>query len=201
MNEELTGNDLELKKNMLQQIDEQTDRARDIVRSLLEFSRTKTFTCQELALDKLISETIVLLRGQLPPGAQINLDLPAGITLFGDKQRLQQVFLNLIKNAIDAMEAAGHVRLSARRIAGQPGSMPGVEIRVTDDGQGIDPAHLGRIFDPFFTTKEVGKGSGLGLFIVHDIIESHGGSIRAESRPGHGTTFILRLPGPKETAA
>ena len=198
LNEELAGNDLDLKKNMLNQIDEQTDRARDIVRSLLEFSRTKSFDRQELDLGKLIGETIVLLRGQLPPGAKISINVPEGIALFGNKQRIQQVFLNLIKNAIDAVEEEGRIRLSARWIAAQQDSRPEVEILVTDDGQGIDPAALGRIFDPFFTTKEVGKGSGLGLFIVHDIIESHGGSIRVKSRPGMGTSFIFRLPGAKE---
>ncbi|MEJ2688846.1 MAG: histidine kinase dimerization/phospho-acceptor domain-containing protein [Deltaproteobacteria bacterium] len=126
LNEELTGGDLELKMNMLQQIDEQTDRARDIVRSLLEFSRTKTFNRQELSLAKLVNETIVLLRGQLPIGAKINVDLPAEITIFGDKQRLQQVLLNLLKNAIDAVvEADGHVRLSAHRIESGPGRKSG----------------------------------------------------------------------------
>jgi signal transduction histidine kinase len=70
-----------------------------------------------------------------------------------------------------------------------------VEILIKDDGPGIDLGHIQKIFDPFFTTKDVGKGSGLGLFIVHDIIEWHGGSITVDSRPGLGTTFIIWLPG------
>ncbi|MEJ2688850.1 MAG: ATP-binding protein [Deltaproteobacteria bacterium] len=198
LDEELEGNDLLLKKNMLVQIEEQTDRARDIVRSLLEFSRNKTFNRQELTLKNLVHEIIVLVRGQVPTKVDIRIDIPEELTIIADKQRLQQVFINLIKNAVDAVAEDGHIWLSARRIADPPDSPHEMEILVEDDGPGIDPANLGRIFDPFFTTKEVGKGSGLGLFIVHDIIESHGGSIRVENRLGQGTTFIIWLPNTKE---
>jgi len=199
LDEELESEDRLFKRQMIAQIEEQTDRARDIVRSLLEFSRTKSFTRQRLALKKLLNETIVLLRGQVPTKVDIAIDIPDDICISADKQRIQQVFLNLIKNAVDAVEENGHIVLSARQIKGQTESKAEeVEIFIEDDGPGIDPSNLGRIFDPFFTTKEVGKGSGLGLFIVHDIIESHGGSIRVESRPGIGTTFILWLPSAKE---
>ena len=200
LDEELENGETSFKRQMITQIEEQTDRARDIVRSLLEFSRTKTFTRQQLPLKKLLNETIVLVRGQVPTKVDIAIDIPDDIQIFADKQRIQQVFLNLIKNAIDAVEENGHVILSARTIRGKAGGVPEeVEIFVEDDGPGIDPANLRHIFDPFFTTKDVGKGSGLGLFIVHDIIESHGGSIRVESRPGMGTTFILWLPSAKES--
>jgi len=107
---------------------------------------------------------------------------------------LEQVLLNLIKNGIDAVKADGHIWISARHIGVSTG-LDEVEILIEDDGPGIDPEHVKRIFDPFFTTKDVGKGSGLGLFIVHDIVEWHGGTITVDSRPGLGTTFIIWLPG------
>jgi two-component system NtrC family sensor kinase len=195
LGEELESEDNAFKQEMIGQIVEQTDRARDIVRSLLEFSRTKKFNRQPLPLKKLLNETIILVRGQVPTKVDIAIDIPDEIYIFADKQQMQQVFINLIKNAMDAVQEDGHVWLSARPISTKDDTAAGeVEILIEDDGPGIDPANLRRIFDPFFTTKDVGKGSGLGLFIVHDIIESHGGSIRVETRAGVGTTFILWLP-------
>ena len=207
--EELASSDSEFTRELLQQIDEQTGRARNIVRSLLDFARDREFKRESLPLAELIDETLRFIKGQIPSRAAIVIDIPTDITIQGDKQRLQQVFLNLSKNALEALEGAGEIRISAVQRSGRP---PGeaarhfksvapcdltgaaVEIEIRDNGHGIPPHVLPRIFDPFFTTKDVGKGSGLGLFVVFEIIEEHGGCIAAESEPGKGTVFYIRLP-------
>jgi two-component system NtrC family sensor kinase len=211
--EEIEEADLAYKKELLAQVDEQTDRARDIVRSLLEFSREKDFKKEVLRLRKLIEETIRFLKGQIPAKVEILVDIPGELVIFADKQRIQQVFLNLIKNAAEAIAGEGHISIEARHSA--PGAIKighagiynslkyagrcsvlenTVDIAISDTGSGIPEEVLTKVFDPFFTTKDVGKGSGLGLFIVHEIIEEHDGCIAVDSKPGKGTTFLIRLP-------
>ena len=199
-----------LAKELVGQIGEQTDRARNIVRSLLEFSRDREFRKEPLLLRPLVEETVRLLKGQIPPGVSVEVAVPAEITLPGDRQRLQQVFLNLVKNAVEAVPPeSGRVVVSARRVpagsaqqtdtalvvhgAGLPGGDV-IEIEVLDNGPGIPPEIRKKIFDPFFTTKDVGKGSGLGLFVVYEIIDEHDGSIVVGGGPGGGTLFTIRLP-------
>ena len=194
LGEEIEEDNIEFKKSLIGQIEVQSDKARDIVRTLLEFSRIKEVRKEKLPLKTLVEETILLIRGHAPSEVVIAVDIPDDLNIIADKQRMQQVLLNLIKNGIDAVKADGHIWVSARGI-GLTTGLAEVEILVEDDGPGIDAEHVKRIFDPFFTTKDVGKGSGLGLFIVHDIIEWHGGTITVDSRPGLGTTFIIWLPG------
>jgi signal transduction histidine kinase len=143
------------------------------------------------------------------------MEIPAEIAITADKQRIQQAFLNLIKNALDAIaESGGEVTICAcRHSAIEKGADDDmgiynylkyrgkctleedtVDIEVHDTGPGIPADQLPKIFDPFFTTKDVGKGSGLGLFIVHEIVEEHDGCIAVDSEPGKGTTFLIRLP-------
>ena len=193
LDEEILDIDPEFQKSLISQIMEQSDRARDIVKSLLEFSRVHDFNKQRLALKPLLEKTIMLIRGQVPSEVAIQLDVPDDLEIIVDKQRMQQVFLNLIKNALDVLDSEGHIWISARGIIknNRPNE---VEILIEDDGPGIPAENLSKIFDPFFTTKDVGHGSGLGLYIVHDIIEQHGGSMQVDSRPGNGTTFIIWLP-------
>ena len=197
LGEEIEEDNVEFKKNLIGQIEIQSDKARDIVRTLLEFSRIKEFKKEKLLLKKLVDETILLLRGHAPSEVVIAVDIPEDLSIIVDKQRMQQVLLNLIKNGIDALQGKGHIWISALGTGCGTG-LDEVEILIEDDGPGIDAEHVNRIFDPFFTTKDVGKGSGLGLFIVHDIIEWHGGTITVESRPGLGTTFIIWLPGEQQ---
>jgi two-component system NtrC family sensor kinase len=102
--------------------------------------------------------------------------------------QLNQVFLNLLMNACDAMEEDGTIRITTRRMPG------GVRLEFADDGPGIPDDIKSRIFDPFFTTKPVGVGTGLGLSLSHGIIERHGGRILVESEPGSGATFVIELP-------
>lgn len=191
--EELEIDDLAFKRNLVAQIDEQADKARDIVRTLLEFSRSKEFEKKEIQLKKLILETIRLIRGEVPTQVEILVDVPDGLTIFADKQRIQQVFLNLMKNAVDALNENGHIWIMAQASKNSQDGSSVVEIMVEDDGPGIDPENINHIFDPFFTTKDVGKGSGLGLFIAHDIIEAHGGLIQVNSNLDQGTTFTIWL--------
>ncbi len=215
LSEEIEEHDMAYKKELISQINEQTDRARNIVRSLLEFSRDKEFKKENLQLKKLFEETIQFVRGQVPTRVMINLAVPDDITISADKQRIQQAFLNLIKNAVESITTdEGSVSITAKkRRAADKGEedVTGIynylkfrgkctieddtiDIEVRDTGSGVPPEILSKIFDPFFTTKDVGKGSGLGLFIVYEIIEEHDGCIAVDSEIGKGTTFFIKLP-------
>ncbi|MDI6746454.1 MAG: HAMP domain-containing sensor histidine kinase [Rhodocyclaceae bacterium] len=196
------------RRELITQIDEETWRARHIVRSLLDYARDREFHHEALPLAPLVEDTLRLVRGQIPASITITVQIPETLAASCDRQRLQQVLLNLVRNAADAMPDGGEVRISARLthepcVAQPPERLvfgqctneaEAVEIEVNDNGSGIASATLPRIFDPFFTTKEVGKGMGLGLFIVFEIIEEHGGCIAVESKDGRGTTFTIRLP-------
>jgi two-component system NtrC family sensor kinase len=224
--EEFEDADTEYKKELLSQIDEQTERARNIVRSLLEFTRHKEFKKDTLPLKKLIEETILFVKGEISARVKINLDIPDDILILADKQRIQQVFLNLIKNALESIADEGSLFIRARkhilnwkieekeiceypRYRGKctgecPVEKDTVDIEIKDTGSGVPPEVLPKIFDPFFTTKDAGKssgrglyvgtGSGLGLYIVEEIIQEHTGCIGVDSEVGKGTCFLIRLP-------
>lgn len=194
LSEDLDELEKDFKIDLINQVLEQSDRARDIVRTLLEFSRITKFSWQELSLKLLVEQTITLLRGQVPSNVAITVDISEDLKITVDKQRMQQVFLNLLKNSIDVLGEDGMIWISCREIIRKDKGRREVEVVIEDNGPGIPDEIRDKIFDPFFTTKDVGHGSGLGLFIVHDIIEMHGGTIRVESRSGQGTAFILWLP-------
>ncbi|MEO5341056.1 MAG: ATP-binding protein [Magnetococcus sp. MYC-9] len=200
-------------RELLNQIDAQTFRARDIVRSLLHFARDQPFFRQPVSLELLLEETLRLLGSHLLPGVTVVRHLAKGLIVQADHQRLQQVLLNLIKNGLDAMAGKGELVISGRALAHLPvggelshrlmagdvhrcstGSV--IEIMIQDNGMGIDPSLLPRILDPFFTTKETGQGFGLGLFVANEIIEEHGGCLVIDSVPGKGSSFCLYLPNP-----
>ncbi|MBI5039977.1 MAG: HAMP domain-containing histidine kinase [Gammaproteobacteria bacterium] len=191
----------------LRDIEEQTERARHIVATLLDFSRDSPFALQPTALRGVLEKTVTLLRTKVPEDCVIELDVPAELTLDADPQKLQQVFVNLLGNAIEAggrkirvraPEAPEFLALEhyvwTRAPAPNESTASAVYIAVSDDGPGIAPAVLPKVFDPFFTTKDVGHGSGLGLYLVQEIVEQHGGSIGVSSTPGQGSTFLIRLP-------
>lgn len=203
--EELNHPDPRFQKELVTQIDEQTKRARDIVRTLLDLARDRAFQRAPVRLAATVEEAVRFSKGQIPARIQVLREVPETILILGDRRRLHQAFINLLKNAIDAIPEAGVVRIRVLRpdeettegsgpFAGCRCPAPWCDIEVSDSGTGIDEAHLGRIFDPFFTTKPVGQGSGLGLAVVHEVIEEHEGCLTVESRPGEGSRFVIRLP-------
>ena len=203
--EEIGEADTEAQKRLLLQIDEQSERARLIVRSLLDFARDRHFKMESLPLRPLVEQTVKFLKSDVPKGVKVTVDVPDDATLPADRQRLQQALLNLIKNAVQAVGNAGEVSITARKVtpvdrtaklfpSGCQVDGDAIDIVVADDGPGIAPDLLPRIFDPFFTTKDVGHGMGLGLFIVYEIVDEHGGCIVAGNNTPKGAVFQIRLP-------
>lgn len=194
---------VEFQRELLGQIDAETWRARRIVRSLLDYARDRDFRPEDFALATLVDDSLRLIKTRIPASVKVHIDIPPLLVVRGDKQRLQQALFNLVGNALDALSGAGTLTLAARSVAtpcpadtlvfGQCPA-PAIEIEVADNGEGIPADRLPRIFDPFYTTKEVGQGLGLGLFIVYEIVEEHGGCIAVRSAAGAGTAFFLRLP-------
>ena len=188
--EEIDVADKDYQKELLIQIEQESNRARSIARSLLEFCRDREVKKELLPLKNLFEETITFVTGDKPSSVEIILDIPVGMNIYVDKQRIQQAFLNIMKNAIEAIPSEGKVIVNAKE--GEEDGFVNIEIR--DTGVGIDAEHISRIFDAFYSTKDVGKGSGLGLFITHEIIKENNGSIQVESQIGKGTAFLMKLP-------
>jgi two-component system NtrC family sensor kinase len=158
------------------------------VQALHNYSRGDDTVEREVNLDRSIDDSLDLLRHRLRD-VKIVKDVEPGLRIVGLPGQIDQVLMNLVTNAAQAIGArGGTITISARA------KVDGVEVTVVDDGPGIPPEIRARIFDPFFTTKDVGEGSGLGLSIVHGIVERHGGRIDVESEVGKGTTFRLLLP-------
>ena len=175
----------------LENIEKETDRARDIVRGLLDFARQSEFSPRNVRLKTVVGNAVRFASTQLPPGVRIDVDIPGECKLHIDPQRMSEALLNIIINGIQAI-GAGPGKVSIHLGENPPEGM--IRLLVEDSGSGIAPADLPHIFDPFFTRKEVGKGTGLGLSVGYGIVEECGGRIRAESEPGKGTRFILDLP-------
>jgi len=177
----------------LNQIKTQGRRCKEITHKLLSFARKTDFRVQKTDINGLIAE-LVALSEQRAKYAKITIhtdfqnDLPAMVLA---QSEMQQVLLNLINNAIDAMENQGGELTISTRFECEEGI---IVIEVSDNGPGIPEANLSRIFEPFFTTKAVGKGTGLGLSICYGIIQKMGGRIEVKSRIDSGTTFYIRLP-------
>jgi signal transduction histidine kinase len=182
---------------MLGNIQQEVLRARDIVKGLLEFSRAKDFSVKPVRLADVVANAFRLVSSQVPSGITLSHDVPAGLVLDLDAARMQEVLINLLLNATQAIPTPpGSITVTA-----SPDTAAGVAVlAVEDSGVGIPDEDLGRIFDPFYTTKEVGKGTGLGLSIVFGIIEKHRGSIVAEKSGGKGARFVIRLPLPGRDA-
>jgi signal transduction histidine kinase len=189
--EELGQADREFLKRMLTNVEGEVHRARDIVKGLLEFSRVKEFSLVPTSLAEVVERSVSLTSSQIPPGVEVVRSVPEDLLLNMDSQRMQQVFLNLVLNAIQAIEnPPGQIRITAKRDLDHRQAV----ISVEDTGIGIPEKDLGRVFDPFFTTKGVGVGTGLGLSIVYGIIQKHQGAISVESKENEGTRFTIRLP-------
>ena len=175
---------------MLRVVQRGAQRTKAIVQALHNYSRTDDESVVEVDLNRSIDDSLELLRHLLRQSIQVERDFGAVGRIRGHAGQLNQVFMNLLTNAAQAV--AG--RESATIWVATYENPAGVTIEVRDNGAGIPPEVLPRIFDPFFTTKDVGEGSGLGLSIVHGIVERHGGTIEVDSTPGVGTRFRVHLP-------
>ncbi|MEJ2165711.1 MAG: ATP-binding protein [Desulfobacterales bacterium] len=178
----------------MNQIDVQVQRCKRITQNLLRFSRRTESILENVDINHFIREVIELMEREARAGGiKFCADLdPALPPIISDPSQLQQVFLNIITNAIDAHDGKpyGSIRIKTRASA----TRRGVEIKISDSGSGIAPENLEKIFEPFFTTKPVGKGTGLGLSICYSIMKQLGGHIAVYSEIGKGSEFILFIP-------
>ncbi len=198
LSKQLRGNELDTRlAPVLEKITQQTFRASEIVNGLLNFSRTSGSEFTSIDLNQLLRDTVTLLEHQFKTAQiRVDLDCDGGLALIkGNQGKLQQVVLNLMLNAKDAM----HGRPGATLRVHTEDSGDCVLVTITDSGSGIERDHLHRIYDPFFTTKSTPaegqrKGTGLGLAVTYGIIQEHAGKIHVESAVGVGTTFRLEFP-------
>jgi PAS domain S-box-containing protein len=188
----------------IEQILQASTRAKNLVKQILAFSRQANNKLALLKPNLVIRDSMKLLRSTIPTTVKIREDIDTQCgTIKADPTQLNQVLMNLSTNAVDAMDEKGvlivslqEVNLSESELYYRPGMTPGpyVKLSVSDNGIGMDNETAKHIFDPFFTTKEVGKGTGMGLSVVHGIVERHGGMIAVDSEPGEGTTFHIFYP-------
>lgn len=180
-------------------------RAKELVKQILSFSRKSQQTRKPIQIQSIIKDVISLLRASISSTIEIRQDIHTnGGRVLADTTQIHQVLMNICTNAAQAMDENGGVlkltldslELTEKDIIDEPDIKPGpfVKLSVKDTGIGIDKKNVSKIFDPYFTTKDIGKGSGMGLSVVHGIVKSYGGIISVESTPNKGTTFIVYLP-------
>lgn len=179
-------------------------RGQELVARILIFSRRQHHELTPVKVKETIEGVLELLRPTIPATVSLECVFNAeGILILANQTQLHQVIVNLINNAVDAMDGEGHITIQVSRLASTeklfkqfPHVIEGnyCKIQITDTGHGMDQTTLSRIFEPFYTTKEVGKGTGLGLSTVHSIIKEHQGEILVTSQLGHGTNFTLLIP-------
>ena len=183
--------------SILEKIEKQTFRASQIVNNLLHFSRLETGDLRLVDLNDVVTETLSLADVQLGKRSiVVSTELHEQLApVLGDPIRLQQVLMNLVLNARDAMPEGGDLRIATHRKNNE------VFVEVSDTGRGIQRDHLDKIYDPFFTTKGVGRGTGLGLSVSYGIVQEHRGAITVKSVPGKGSRFRVTLPIQEGAAA
>ncbi|MBU0769761.1 MAG: PAS domain S-box protein, partial [Proteobacteria bacterium] len=204
---ELTVDYLEkgsLPYNNLQEVLEAGERAKDLINQILTFSRQSEQDLKPLQLKLIINEVLKLIRATFPSSIEIQKDLTSDAAILGDQIKIHQVLMNLCTNASHAMQEKGgmlsvslsEVELDSSFIVKHFDIKPGsyLKLSISDTGHGMSASLMGHIFDPFFTTKEKGKGTGMGLSVVHGIVKSHNGTIHVYSEPGEGSTFNVYLP-------
>ena len=188
----------------LQEVTTAGNRAKDLVKQILAFSRQADRELKPVQIGLIVKEAVKLIRASLPSTIDIELKLESKSAILADPTQIHQVLMNLCTNAHHAMsEGGGRLTVSLRDVAigthfesRKLGLAPGdyLCLQVKDTGTGMPEEVRARIFDPFFTTKERDKGTGMGLSVVHGIVKSHGGAITVDSRPGTGTSFAIYLP-------
>lgn len=182
---------------------EGTHRGQDMIARILSFSRRQHHELLPLTLNDEISGALSLLRPTIPQSVELEFKATTEGKILGNKTQIHQVIVNLINNAVDAMDGEGTIKLTLSPIGEnetlppQFSAFPGqkyCKIVIKDSGQGMDAVTQARIFEPFYTTKDVGKGTGLGLSTVHSIVKEHEGEIVVTSQLGKGSTFTLFFP-------
>jgi C4-dicarboxylate-specific signal transduction histidine kinase len=179
----------------LQKVERNVERMKVIIRHIMEFARESKPTRKPMKVTEVIHKSFILINEQLRlKKIHIEMNLCSSLVAEIDESRLEQVFINLLSNARDAIieahgEAGGTIEIRSRAV-----STSELEIEISDNGIGMTEEIKSKIFNPFFTTKEAGKGTGLGLSISHGIVQDHGGSISCCSEKGTGTAFHIRLP-------
>ncbi|GAB4487347.1 MAG: ATP-binding protein [Thermodesulfovibrionales bacterium] len=179
---------------------DQANRCSTIIRGLLGFARASAADKAAVNINDVVSSSLNIVRNKADFfNIKVSTDFAPDLReVRADSSQLQQVFLNMIVNAGDAMEGKGTFAVATRNI--EEGGQEYVEVEFRDSGPGIADADLEKLFEPFFTTKPVGKGTGLGLAVSHGIIQDHGGKIVVKTKLGEGTSFFVRLPAFKENA-
>ncbi len=167
-------------------------RTKDIVTGLRNFSRLEEAKLKEVDVHDGIENTLSLLSGELKSRIRVHRQFQALPKIKCYASELNQVFMNLLANAAQAIDGDGDIWIRTAQMTVQ--EQPGIEIEIRDSGVGMDESVAEKIFDPFFTTKGVGQGTGLGLSISYGVIKKHGGEITVNSQPGRGTTFLIHLP-------
>jgi two-component system, cell cycle sensor histidine kinase and response regulator CckA len=187
--------DLKLIRESADQIQRAASRATNLVRQLLEFSRTRPQRPTAICLNEVIADTLTLVRKLLPSSITISASLdPTVPAVLADQGQIEQVVMNLCLNARDAISDVGGIQVKTYREVTSE-QTPMLVLEVSDNGTGIDEKSVDLIFDPFFTTKSVDKGTGLGLSIVQSVIKQIGGTIEVKTQAGAGSTFRIRVPG------
>ncbi len=198
-------------KNDLEQVLVASHRAKDLVRQILTFSRMSSpkHDRGHFSPSPIVKEVLKFQRSIVPTTIEIKFDVDEYCgQIIGDPTQIHQVVMNLCTNAAQAMENKVGVltvklqalHLSSDDLTKEDKILPGpfIALSVSDTGEGLSPTLINRIFDPYFTTKEVGKGSGMGLAVVHGIVKAHGGFVKVESEEGEGSTFTVFLPKARE---
>lgn len=188
----------------LQKVLKGGDRAKDLVKQILTFSRQSEIEPKPVKIKAIVTEALKLLRASLPTTIEVRLNLQSNSAVMADPTQIHQIVMNLCANAGQAMHAKGgildinlkEVKLDSEFAAQHPGIVPGayINLNVGDTGHGIPAEIQDRIFDPFFTTRGKVEGTGMGLSVVHGIVTSHGGAMTVASEPGTGSVFSVFLP-------
>ena len=177
-------------KQAITDIEDHVERARKVVHNMLGYARKMEPRIEDVDVNSTLKQTIDLLRNHaISNNIEITTELSDDLPIIaGDQSQLQQVFLNLLTNAIDAIGSEGLIEVTSREVDSF------INVDITDNGPGIPEDKQKKVFDPFFTTKETGKGTGLGLWVSYDIIAKMGGTISLKSEEGEGTTFTVEIP-------
>ncbi len=188
----------------LQEVYTAGKRAKDLVRQILAFARQSEEELKPIQVDMIATEVLKFIRSSIPTTIEIKQTIESDSLIMGNATQVHQILMNLFTNAAHAMEDKGGILefslkdvvmdrgVNREKLDLKPGNY--IEIKVSDTGTGIAPEIIGSIFDPYFTTKGPGEGTGMGLAMVHGIIESYGGKISVDSKPGQGTLFTIYLP-------